>query len=209
MTPFPRANCAGYLRLVAITDNLRDGISGLKARGEAARRGGATMIQLRLPDEGARTLVEVARVLVSALDIPVVIHGRADVALAAGAAGVHLGVHDLPVGDVRRILGDDFLIGRSAAAAADLPQAANADYVTLGPVFAADPRHSAATIGISNFKTLVQATAAPVVAIGGISAETAYSVIQAGAAGIALISGIFGAPDPERAARGVRSAIGR
>ena len=82
------------LRLIAITDNLRDGVDGLVLRARAARRGGATMIQLRLPDEGARTVAAVARALVTARRHPVVVHGRVDAALAAGAAGVHLGVHD-------------------------------------------------------------------------------------------------------------------
>jgi len=209
VTVVNRASCAEHLRLVAITDNLRDGVSGLAARADAARRGGATMIQLRLPDEGARTLADVARVLVSAVDIPVVIHGRADVAIASGAAGVHLGVHDLPVNDVRRIVGENFLIGRSAAGAADLPQAITADYITLGPLFAADARRPEPTIGISSFETMVQAITAPVVAIGGISVETAPSAMRAGASGVAMISGILGASDPERAARAVRAAIGR
>jgi thiamine-phosphate diphosphorylase len=165
------------------------------------------MIQLRLPDEGARTLVDVARVLVATVGIPVVIHARADVAMASGAAGVHLGVHDLPVNDVRRILGENFLIGRSVATAADLAQARNADYITLGPVFAADARRPEPTIGISSFESLVQEITVPVVAIGGISAETALSAMRAGASGVAMISGIFGASDPERAAREVRAAI--
>lgn len=208
MTAFHRANRAEYLRLVAITDNLRDGIAGLQARAEAAWRGGATMIQIRLSDEGARTLVHVARGLITALDIPVVVHGRADVALAAGAAGVHLGVHDLPARDVRRVLGEDLLIGQSAATSDDLLHASDADYVTLGPVFAADARHASDTIGISKFETMLRETLVPVVAIGGLSPETIPEVMRAGAAGVALISGIFGAPDPERAAREVRSAIG-
>jgi thiamine-phosphate pyrophosphorylase len=207
MTLVNRASCVEHLRLVAITDNLRDGVSGLVSRAVAARRGGATMIQLRLPDDGARTLVDVARLLVSSADIPLVIHGRPDVAIASGAAGVHLGVHDLPVSDVRRIVGETLLIGRSAATPADLAQAGNADYITLGPLFAADARRPEPTIGVSSFERLVRDTTSPVVAIGGISVETARSAMRAGASGVAMISGIFGASDPERAARDVRAAI--
>ena len=146
--------------------------------------------------------------LVSTVDIPVVIHGRADVAIASGAAGVHLGVHDLPVNDVRRILGDSFLIGRSAATASDLAQAGSADYITLGPLYAADARRPEPTIGMSSFENMVRGTIAPVVAIGGISVKTAPSAMRAGSSGVAMISGILGAPDPERAAREVRAAIG-
>jgi thiamine-phosphate pyrophosphorylase len=197
------------LRLVAIPDNLRDGVEGLTRRAQAAQRGGATMIQLRLPDEGARTLAEAARAFVAALDIPVVVHSRVDVALAARAAGVHLGVRDIGVVDARRIAAGDFIVGRSAVTADDVVLGSDADYVTLGPVFAADARQSAACIGISNFERLVRSASMPIVAIGGISAVTAVEAIRLGAVGVALIGGIFGAPDPERATREVRAAIGR
>jgi thiamine-phosphate diphosphorylase len=166
------------------------------------------MLHLRLPDEGAGSLTQIARSLVAALDIPVIVHGRVDVALAARAAGVHLGVHDLPVRDARRLVGADFLIGRSAATVADLSQSADADYVTLGPLFASDTRRSGPAIGISEFETMVRSAAVPVVAIGGISASSAVEAVRAGASGVAMISAILGSRDPEHAAREVRSAIG-
>ncbi len=195
------------LRLVAITDNLRDGIDGLTRRAVASRRGGATMIQLRLPDEGARTLTAATRALVAAVGIPVVVHARTDVALAAGAAGVHLGVDDIAVADVRRLCGADFVIGRSAATDEDFRRAEGADYVALGPAFDVDRRRSGAALGTAEFERLARSTGLPVVAVGGISPETAPEAIRAGACGVAMISGIFGAPDPETAAREVRSAI--
>jgi len=197
------------LRLVAITDNLRDGIEGLTRRAVASRRGGATMIQLRLPDEGARTLAAATRALMAAVDIPVVVHVRTDVALAAGAAGVHLGVDDIAVADVRRLGGADFVIGRSAASDEDLRRAAGADYVALGPAFDVDRRRAGTASGMSEFERLARSTELPVVAVGGISPATAAEAIRAGACGVALISGIFGSPDPETAAREVRSAIER
>lgn len=197
------------LRLVAITDNLRDGIEGLTRRAVASRRGGATMIQLRLPDEGARTLTAVARALIAAVDIPVVVHARPDVALAAGAAGVHLGVDDLAVADVRRLCGSELVIGRSAGKEEDLLRAAGADYVALGPAFDVDRRRPGSALGISELERLTRAAGLPVIAVGGISPATAPEAIRAGACGVALISGIFGSPDPENAAREVRSAIER
>ena len=196
------------LRLVAITDNLRDGIEGLTRRAVASRRGGATMIQLRLPDEGARTLTAATRAIIAAVDIPVVVHTRTDVALAAGAAGVHLGVDDVAVADVRRLCGSAFVIGRSAATDEDLRRANGADYVALGPAFDLD-RRSGAAVGMSEFERLARSTEMPVVAVGGISPATAPKAIRAGACGVAMISGIFGSPDPEIAAREVRSAIER
>jgi len=195
-------------RLVAITDNLRDGVDGLLRRAQGARRGGATMIQLRLPDENAHTIATVARALIGAVDIPVVVHGRVDAALAAGAAGVHLGVHDFSVADARRLAGARFIIGRSAANDADLLRAAGADYVALGPVFPADDRRPGIALGISEFERLARASSIPSIAIGGITTVTAADAVRAGACGVALIRGILGSPDPERSAREVRSAIG-
>ena len=196
------------LRLIAISDNLRDGIQGLLGRARAARRGGATMIQLRLPDEGAQTVTAVARALIGSIDIPVVVHGRLDAALAAGAAGVHLGVRDIAVTDARRIVGDEFIVGRSAANDGDLACAAGADYVAVGPVFPADDRRPGIALGIREFERLARSVSIPAVAIGGISAATAGDAVRAGACGVALISGIFGSSDPEQAARELRSAIG-
>lgn len=197
------------LRLVAITDNLRDGIEGLTRRAVASRRGGATMIQLRLADEGARTLIAAARALIAAVDIPVIVHARPDVALAAGAAGVHLGVDDLAVADVRRLCGPELVIGRSAGKEEDLLRAEGADYVALGPAFDVDRRRPGSALGISELERLTRAAGLPVIAVGGISPATAPEAIRAGACGVALISGIFGSPDPETAAREVRSAIER
>jgi thiamine-phosphate pyrophosphorylase len=197
------------LRLVAITDNLRDGINGLARRAVASKRGGATMIQLRLPDEGARTLTAAARELIAAVDVPVVVHGRIDVALAAGAAGVHLGVDDIAVAEVRRLCGADFVIGRSAGTEEDVRRADGADYVALGPAFDVDPRRPGRALGMSALERLTRAAVMPVIAVGGISPATAPDAMRAGACGIALISGIFGSPDPETAARELRSAIER
>src|SRR5438309_11933468 len=85
----------GTVRLIAITDSLRNGPRGLALRAAAAVAGGATMIQLRLKEESARSLVEVARVIRAAVPgIPLIVNDRADVALAAGADGVHVGVDD-------------------------------------------------------------------------------------------------------------------
>jgi len=101
------------LTLIAITDHLRDGRDGLVARAAAAVRGGATMIQVRLKDVDARMQVEVARALRAALPgtVPLIINDRVDVALAAGATGVHVGADDLPVAAVRRITPAGFARG--------------------------------------------------------------------------------------------------
>ena len=113
------------LTLVAITDDMRGDAADLIARAQAATRGGATMIQLRLKDADARTLVEVARALIASLprDVPLIVNDRADVAIAAGAAGVHVGAEDVLPAALRRVMPSDFIIGASVGTDADVPLA--------------------------------------------------------------------------------------
>ena len=197
------------LTLLAITDDLRDGRDGLVARATAAVRGGATMLQLRLKDADARTTVEVARALLAVITVPLVVNDRADVALAVGAAGVHLGPDDLPVRAVRRFAPEGFLIGVSVGNDAEIAGAVGADYVGIGPVYATASKHDAGdAIGVEAFARLARACALPAVAIGGITAENAAPLMAVGAAGVAVISAVFRAPDVEAAARAIRSAIG-
>jgi thiamine-phosphate pyrophosphorylase len=203
------------LTLLAITDDLRDGLDGLVARTERAVAGGATMVQLRLKDVDARTQVEAARRLVATVSVPVIVNDRADIALAAGASGVHLGADDLPVSVVRRITGEDFIIGASVGNDREVPMAAGADYVGIGPVFGTPTKTDAGTaIGISELARLAGACAPiPVVAIGGITAERAGSVIagagEAGVRGVAVVRAVFRAEAPDEAARAIRRAMGK
>lgn len=198
------------LKLIAITDELRDDRDALVARTVAAVRGGATMVQLRLKDENPRTIVEVARALLSALPstVPLVINDRLDVAMAAGAAGVHLGADDLPVAAARRIAPAGFVIGASVGCDAEVPGSRGADYVGIGPLFATSSKADAgAAIGAAELARLADLCAIPAVAIGGIDASNARQAIEAGAHGVASISAIFGARDPEAAARELRRAM--
>jgi thiamine-phosphate pyrophosphorylase len=198
------------LTLLAITDDLRDGRDGLVARAAAAVRGGATMVQLRLKDEDARTLAEVARALVAALPVPVTVNDRVDVALAVGAAGAHLGVDDLPVRAARRIVPPGFVLGASLGADAELARVAGADYVGIGPVYETSSKADAGSaIGVAEFARLMRAAGLPAVAIGGITPANAAALFAAGAAGVAVIRAVLGSSDPEAAARALRSASGR
>ena len=169
------------------------------------------MIQLRAKDADARALVEVARALVAALPahVPLIVNDRADVALAAGAAGVHVGADDLPVAAVRRIAPPDFVIGASVGCDAEVAGSRGADYVGIGPVYGTASKDDAGTaIGIDEFARLARACALPAVGIGGIDAANAAAVIAAGASGVAVIRAVFAARDPERAAAALRSALG-
>jgi thiamine-phosphate pyrophosphorylase len=200
----------GTLTVVAITDGLGEGPEALVRRAAAAVRGGATMVQLRLKDVDARTQVEVARRLVAALPVPVIVNDRADVALAAGAAGVHVGADDLPAAAVRRIVPAGFIIGASVGADSEVDGAAGADYVGIGPVYeTASKSDAGAAIGIDGVARLARRCPVPAVAIGGVTAATAAAVMAAGVSGIAVVRAVFGGDDPERAARELRAAIGR
>jgi len=196
------------IRLIAITDNIKDGKTGLIARAAAAARGGATCIQLRLKDVHARDLVGVVRELVRAVGVPVIVNDRADVAIAAGAAGVHLGAEDVPPSAIRKIAPDGFIIGASVGNDAEVAGSAGADYAGIGPFFASGSKEDAgAPLGPEGFARLAHAVGIPAVAVGGVIAENAALTIAAGAAGVASIAGVFGSADPAAAARRLRSAI--
>ena len=197
------------LRLIAITDDVRDGVDGLISRAAAAVRGGTTMIQLRLKDVDARDLVRIARGLVETVSVPVVVNDRADIALAAGAAGVHVGVDDIPAVALRKVVPADFIIGASVGSDDEVKWSAGADYVGIGPVYATSSKPDAgAAIGIAEFARLAKLTGLPAVAIGGIDAANSRETLGAGAQGVAVIRAILSAPDPESAARVLLSANG-
>lgn len=197
------------LRLIAITDSLRDGIDGLAARAVAAVRGGATMVHLRLPEESPRTVCSVAHTILATMpEIPLVVNGRFDVALAAGATGVHLGVDDLSPDAVRGVVPPDFIIGVSVGNAAEVSRAVHADFVGIGPLFSrGGAEGDVVPLGPDGFAELARQCDRPAVAIGGIDVRNAASVMQAGAVGIAVISALFGSSDPTSAARLLRAAL--
>ena len=190
----------GSLRLIAITDNLRDGVAGLVTRAQAVVRGGVTMIHVRLPDESPRTMVQVTQALVRGVSVPVLVHDRADVALAGGAGGVHLSDREPSPAVMRRILPDTMVIGASVGDAGDVARVAAADYLAAGPVFATRPGDRA-VLGAGGFAAIVRDARCPVVAIGGITSATLPEALQAGAAGVAVLSALFASADPEGAAR--------
>jgi thiamine-phosphate pyrophosphorylase len=193
------------LRLIAITDNLRDGVAGLLARALAAERGGVTMVHLRLPDETPRMMVRVARALLDVVSVPVLVHDRVDVALAAGAHGVHLSAREPAPAVLRRVVPPGFVIGVSVGDVSELTRAAGADYLGVGPVFASRPGEST-VLGMEGLSDLARRATCPVVAIGGISPSTLPEALRAGAKGAAVLSALFAAADPESAARALRGA---
>jgi thiamine-phosphate pyrophosphorylase len=193
---------------MAITDSLRDGHDALLDRVRAAEGGGATCIQVRLKDEPARVVTDVTRAIIRAVRIPVLVNDRFDIALAAGAAGVHLGADDVPAGMVRQHTPPSFIIGVSVGCDAELANAEHADFVGIGPVFGTGSKSDAgAAIGVAELTRLARAAGKPAVGIGGITAQSAGDVIRGGAHGVAVISAIFAAPDPQTATTAIATAV--
>jgi len=198
------------LRLVAITDDGEDHRPTLVDRVAAAVRGGATSVQVRLKSASPREVVEITKTIIGRVDVPVIVNDRADIALAAGAAGVHVGEADLPVAAIRRFAPPGFIIGASLGSDAELTNAKDADYVGIGPVFGSDSKSDAGTaIGVNGFERLAALVTLPALAVGGITADRAMQITIHGAVGVAVINAIFQADDPEIATREIAAAIGK
>lgn len=205
-----RTNVAGLLRLMLVTDDALVADRDLVAIARAAERGGITSLQLRLKRVPAREQVALARALVEALSIPVLVNDRPDIALAAGAAGVHLGPDDLPAHLTRRIVPASFVIGVSVGSPDEALIADAADYWGVGPWRATGTKADAGdALGPDGFRAIVGlAGGRPCVAIGGLRPEDVPLVHAAGGAGVAVVSGILGAGDVEASARRFVTAAG-
>jgi thiamine-phosphate pyrophosphorylase len=195
------------LAVYLITDPVLTGARSVIETVEAAIAGGATVIQLRDPEAKTRALVEEARAILAltkAAGVPFIVNDRIDVALAAGADGVHVGQSDMTVADARRLIGPDPILGLSITSEADLDVSDlnGVDYLGVGPVFATTTKLDAAPpISAGGLEAIAARTTLPIVAIGGLHAGNAADAIAAGAHGIAVVSAICAAPDPEAATR--------
>jgi thiamine-phosphate pyrophosphorylase len=196
-------NVAALVRLMLVTDDHLVQGRDLIALALAAERGGVTSVQLRLKQTEGRQLAQLVRGLVQALTVPVLVNDRPDVALAAGAAGVHLGPDDMPVELARRIAPVEFIIGASVGSEDEAEKAAAADYWGIGPWRDTATKENAGTgLGAEGFQRLVAlANGKPCVAIGGVRPEDVPIVMAAAGTGVAVVSGILGMDDVEGAAR--------
>jgi len=203
----------GLPALYAIVDPL-DGERAPAALAALLLAGGARLVQLRLKPATSRELLAAAeriRPLAHAAGALFLVNDRPDVARAVEADGVHLGQDDLPVAAARRVLGPGRLVGVSThdveqarAAVAD-----GADYVAVGPIYATTSKdHPIPPRGLELVRAVRAAVPCPIVAIGGITAETAPLVRAAGADAVAMIGALVRAPDPAAAVREVLARIG-
>jgi thiamine-phosphate pyrophosphorylase len=195
------------LRLIVVTDPDCGAGRTVVDMVRAALRGGAPAIQLRMKHASAREMTELARALLAetrAAGALLFINDRVDVAIAVGADGAHVGQDDLPVHAARAITPPGFLLGVSAETAelARVAAADGADYVGVGPVYVTGSKADAGdAVGVERIAEVAAAVRIPVVGIGGITIDNAPPVLHAGAAGIAVISAMMRADDPEAAAR--------
>ena len=205
------------LRLYALID---PAVAGGRALGDLARRiaGSATLVQLRDKHGSTKVMVEEAReltVVLAPLDIPLLINDRVDVALAAEADGVHIGQDDMSPADARLLLGRTAIIGLSikTLAQAEAAPLELLDYVAIGGVYGTTSKDTtSAPIGLSGLRAIVQTIRArnvqiPICAIAGINESNAADVIAAGADGVAVISALSLAPDPEQAAENLLGIV--
>lgn len=178
----------------------------------AALAGGATVLQLRAKTWSAREQVALAQALLPlthAHRVPLIINDHADIALAVGADGVHLGVDDLPVSLARAILPHG-LIGYSPEGAADAARAVGegADYLGVGPFATTGTKPDAGTaIGATGIADIVRAVQVPVIAVGGLNQYNAVDAIMSGAAGIVVASAVTHAGDPIAATHHLRTIV--
>jgi thiamine-phosphate pyrophosphorylase len=196
-------NVAAVVRLMLVTDDQLVAGRDLVELARAAERGGVTSVQLRLKRAAAGELAAAARALIQALRVPVLVNDRPDVAVAAGAAGVHLGPDDLPIALARRVLPPGFVLGASVGSPAEAALAAGADYWGVGPWRATGTKTDAGeALGAEGFgRILTLGVGKPCIAIGGVRPEDAGAVLAVGGAGVAVASGILGVGDVEAAAR--------
>ncbi|MBF0505261.1 MAG: thiamine phosphate synthase [Nitrospirae bacterium] len=194
-------------KLYLITD--RELFSGSEAFFEAvesALQGGVKVVQLREKDLSARALLSMAyriRELTMKYRAKLLINDRADIALCAGADGVHLSQGSMPAFAIRRIAGDSFFIGCSAHSLeeARLCEKEGADFITFGPLYQTPSKLKyGAPVGVEALKKVREEIAVPVFGIGGIKCDSIKPVMDAGAHGIAVISGILAEKDIKGAA---------
>lgn len=201
------------LTLYLVTDPRLVAARGLVATVDAAVKGGATIVQLRDPDAHGRALVEQARALkalLAPLNIPLIINDRVDVAVAADADGVHLGQDDMTPADARAVLGPERILGLSVGNPAEYAGSdlSGVDYLGVGPVKATGTKVDAGgAIGAAGVAAVRALTRLPIVGIGGLATADVSEVIRAGADGVAVVSAICAAGDPEQAARALKATV--
>lgn len=197
--------CDKHTMLVyAVTDRAWVGKMSLYQQVEAALQNGATCIQLRekeLDDADFLAEAQEMAALCRRYHVPFIINDNVDIAIACHADGVHVGQEDMAASDVRKRVGDQMMIGVSAHTVEEALEAVRngADYLGLGAVFSTSTKTDAGAMSFDTLKAICDAVEIPTVAIGGISPANIMQLAGSGVDGVAVVSAIFGAPDPGQA----------
>ena len=170
--------------------------------------GGVTLVQYRAKTASSAEMYAEAlqlKALCDSFKVPLIINDRLDIAMAVGAAGVHLGQDDLPCAAARKILGEDYIIGVSAHNQAEAKAAlqSGADYLGCGAVFGTATKADVKKLGTDGLAAICKAKGLPVVGIGGVTADNYREVRAAGADGAAIVSGILAQPDISATVRAI------
>lgn len=173
-----------------------------------ALEGGVTLVQYRAKTASSAEMYNEAlqlKALCDSFNVPLIINDRLDIAMAVGAAGVHLGQDDLPCAAARRILGEDYIIGVSAHNPAEAKAAlqSGADYLGCGAVFGTATKADVKKLGTEGLTAICCEKGLPVVGIGGVTADNYRDVRAAGADGAAIVSGILAQPDIRTTVRAI------
>ena len=192
------------LLLYAVTDQAWVGKQTLLEQIEAALKGGATIVQLREKKMDESSFVAEAiqvRELCHKYNVPLIINDNVEVALKSGADGVHVGIEDAPVAEIRKRVSSNFIIGATCKTVeqAKIAEAAGADYMGVGAVFPSPTKTNAVRITNEQLRQIVLAVSIPAVAIGGISYDNVCEIKGSSVSGVAVVSAIFGAEDIEKA----------
>lgn len=191
------------LLLYVVTDRSWEGEQTLYEQVESALKGGATIVQLRekkfTEEEFVNEAVQIKE-LCHKYHVPLIINDNVDVALKSGADGVHVGIEDTPVAEIRNRVPDDFIIGATCKTVeqAEAAQQAGADYMGVGAVFPSPTKKNAIRITGEQLKTICSSVSIPAVAIGGIDLENVMEIKGCGMSGIAVVSAVFSSEDIEK-----------
>ena len=200
------------LLLYAVTDRSWTGRQTLYDQIQAALEGGVTMVQLREKRLSTQALVEEAveiKELCHRYHVPLIINDNVEAAVASGADGVHVGITDTPVAEIRKRAGGSFIIGATAktVAQAIAAEQAGTDYLGVGAVFPSPTKQNAVRITLEQLKQICSAVSIPAVAIGGIGRENVAALAGGGMAGIAVVSAIFAEKNIQNAAAELKEVV--
>lgn len=200
--------------LYLVTDRRLMSCGTVEELAERAISGGAGVIQLREKDCSSREFYELAmrvKKITAPRNVPLIINDRIDICMAADADGVHLGQHDIPCHEARRILGADKIIGVSAALPEEAAKAQSdgADYLGVGAVFPTDTKTNTRPVTVEIIREIRKAVTIPFVVIGGVTPENIGTLSGLGINGAAVVSAVAAQPDIINAAVVMRKAAER